>query len=299
MPQPASLFSDARSSTHLRSRPSATSPSTLKRSDPARECGRVLGELERQGPIDLCVLGLGKNGHVGLIEPAPCLQPHCHVAKLADETLRHADAELLRRPGPHTDMTLGIADILAARKILLLITGAGKERSLAKFLEGTVTTEVPATFLWLHHDLEVFVDERQWLARDPSEGAMQTRIFLLTFFVLSAAVAAAAGVSVSEFDEYVLTHELTPFGPLPTAQDPNGVYPYVSYAETSRRPSPRKYRFVVLENPHLKVTVSPDLGGKVISMIHKPSGREVLYVPDVIRRRASCPASTSWPAASR
>ena len=118
---------------------------------------------------------------------------------------------------------------------------------------------------------------------------MRAKILLLTSLVLFAGATAAAGLGISEFDDYVLTHELTPFGPLPTAQDPNGVYPYVSYAETSKRPGLKKYRFVVLENPQLKVTVSPDLGGKVISMIHKGSGREVLYVPDVIRQTRILP----------
>ncbi len=91
------------------------------------------------------------------------------------------------------------------------------------------------------------------------------------------------GVKCTEYDEYKLTHQLTPAGPVPTAFDPNGVYPYMSYVETSNRPSPKKYRFVVLENDHLKATVCPDLGGKVYSLIHKPSGKEVLYVPDIIR----------------
>src|ERR1044072_5710387 len=118
---------------------------------------------------------------------------------------------------------------------------------------------------------------------------MQDRNFVAMLLALFAGAAAAAGVGYSEYDDYVLPHDLTPFGPLPTAQDANGVYPYVSYAETSRRPSLRKYHFVVLENPQLKVTVSPDLGGKVISMIHKGSGREVLYVPDVIRQTRILP----------
>jgi hypothetical protein len=90
-------------------------------------------------------------------------------------------------------------------------------------------------------------------------------------------------VSCTEYDDYILTHELVPAGPIPTALDPNGVYPYMSYAETSNRPVPKKYHFIVLENDHLKATICPDLGGKVFSMIHKPSGKEVLYVPDVIR----------------
>jgi hypothetical protein len=90
-------------------------------------------------------------------------------------------------------------------------------------------------------------------------------------------------VTSTEYDEYILTHELTPVGPVPTAFDPNGVYPYMSYAETSNRPVAKKYRFVTLENEQLKVTICPDLGGKVYSMIHKASGKEVLYVPDVVR----------------
>ncbi len=118
--------------------------------------------------------------------------------------------------------------------------------------------------------------------------ASRVILWLITLATFSGA-AASAGVSVSEYDDYRLTHELSSMGPLPTAQDPNGVYPYVSYAETSRRPSLRKYHFVVLENRHLRVTVSPDLGGKVISMVHKPSGREVLYVPDVIRQTRILP----------
>jgi putative deaminase/isomerase len=126
--------------------------------DPLRECARVRGELERHGPIDICVLGLGKNGHVGLNEPGPCLQPHCHVAKLSDETLRHGMLGSSEARPTH-GMTLGIGDILQARKILLLISGTGKERVTARFLEPTVTTELPATFLWLHHDLEVFLDD--------------------------------------------------------------------------------------------------------------------------------------------
>lgn len=126
--------------------------------DPLRECDRISGELARQGSIDLCVLGLGRNGHLGLIEPAPSLQPHCHVAVLSDQTQGHQMLSAAKT-GPTHGMTLGIADILASRKILLLVTGEGKEQATARFLDGTVTTEVPATFLWLHHDVEVFLDD--------------------------------------------------------------------------------------------------------------------------------------------
>ena len=126
--------------------------------DPLQECATIRAELERQGPIDLCILGLGKNGHVGLIEPGACLHPHCHVAKLSEETLRHAMMSS-RAAKPAYGLTLGIADILQARKIVLLVTGAEKARVIARFLEATVTTDLPASFLWLHHDVEVLLDD--------------------------------------------------------------------------------------------------------------------------------------------
>lgn len=114
---------------------------------------------------------------------------------------------------------------------------------------------------------------------------MRARSF--SFFALQAFVFLCYGqtsrVTVKEYDEYILTHLIVPAGPIPTAFDPNGVYPYVSYSQTSDRPVPKKYHFIVLENDHVKATICPDLGGKVYSLVHKPSGKEVLYVPDVIR----------------
>lgn len=85
------------------------------------------------------------------------------------------------------------------------------------------------------------------------------------------------------YREPLLTHRLTPAGPIPTAQDPDGVYPYESYCETSRRPELRIYRFVALENAHIRVAVCPDLGGKVYSILHKKSGKETLYAAPIVR----------------
>ena len=109
-------------------------------------------------------------------------------------------------------------------------------------------------------------------------------IFLMAFLIFdSIGQSNQRGVVSTEYENYILTHQLTPSGPVPTALDPNGVYPYVSYSETSNRPVLKKYRFIALENDQMKVTICPDLGGKVTSIILKGSGKEVLYVPDVIR----------------
>jgi hypothetical protein len=107
---------------------------------------------------------------------------------------------------------------------------------------------------------------------------------LANILVASCLAAEPPGKAVSfQYEDYVLTHPLTACGPVPTALDPNGVYPYVSYCETANRPAPQKYTFVVLENRYIKVTISPDIGGKVTSIVHKGSGKEVLYAPQVIR----------------
>ena len=122
---------------------------------------------------------------------------------------------------------------------------------------------------------------------------MRARIIL--FAILSCAALNAMGqksasrVTCTEYDDYKLTHNLTAFGPIPTAYDPNGVYPYVSYCETSNRPEPKKYHYVILENAKMVVTICPDLGGKVISMVLKSTGKDVLYTPDVIRQERILP----------
>jgi len=96
-------------------------------------------------------------------------------------------------------------------------------------------------------------------------------------------------VMVNSYDSIILTHMLVPMGPVPTAADPDGVYPYLSYCETSARPVPECYRFLNLENDLLKVVICPDMGGKVTSIVHKKSGKEVLYNPHVIRHARILP----------
>lgn len=123
------------------------------------------------------------------------------------------------------------------------------------------------------------------LSRNRCLTVVALRLSLLAGILVTSCLASDAPGNVvsSQFEDYVLTHPLTACGPVPTALDPNGVYPYVSYCETANRPVLQKYTFLVLENRYIKVTISPDLGGKVISMVHKGSGKEVLYVPQVIR----------------
>ncbi|UJD96185.1 galactosamine-6-phosphate isomerase [Lelliottia amnigena] len=121
------------------------------RSDNAdeQECARIVEQIAQRGGLDLCVLGIGKNGHLGLNEPDEKLEPACHITHLDERTRLH---EMLKQANVPVEkgITLGLRDILAAREVLLLVSGEGKQRAFAAFKEGKVTTQIPASFLWLH-----------------------------------------------------------------------------------------------------------------------------------------------------
>lgn len=87
----------------------------------------------------------------------------------------------------------------------------------------------------------------------------------------------------SEHSEILLTHGLVPSGPIPTAYDPDGLYPYESFCETSNSPVLKAYRMVSIENDHLRVKICPDLGGRVCSLQLKQDETECLFFPHVIR----------------
>jgi hypothetical protein len=87
----------------------------------------------------------------------------------------------------------------------------------------------------------------------------------------------------AENTEVLLTHPLVPSGPIPTAYDPDGLYPYESYCETSRRPVLKKYRMVSIENDSIRVKICPDLGARVCSLFLKANKVETLFFPRVVR----------------
>ncbi|HLI92990.1 MAG TPA: DUF5107 domain-containing protein, partial [Puia sp.] len=179
--------------------------------------------------------------------------------------------------------------------------------------EVSASTDERCKELWrqLQGELALMTKEHVYrtdtLEKQVSDGVTLVRELSARLGDLQGDQPAAAAVSCSQYDDYKLTHELTPFGPVPTAFDPNGVYPYVSYAETSHRPVLKKYHYIVLENSRIRVTICPDLGGKVTSMLIKGRGdsagerslkartaaairgKEVLYAPDVVRQERILP----------
>lgn len=117
--------------------------------------------LQSHGPCDLQVLGIGTNGHIGFNEPGTSFDSVTSVVQLAEST-RQANAPAFGGDPakvPSRAITMGIGEIMTAKKILLLANGAGKADIMRAALEGEVTEQVPASVLQRHPDLVVVCDE--------------------------------------------------------------------------------------------------------------------------------------------
>lgn len=124
------------------------------------ECARYEAAIEQAGGIDVLVLGIGVNGHIGFNEPASRLAARTHRATL-DAPTRAANALWFggdARRVPHEALTMGMGTILQARAIVLMATGEGKADAIAAMVDGGVTTELPASFLQLHRHTTIMVD---------------------------------------------------------------------------------------------------------------------------------------------
>lgn len=120
------------------------------------ECRRYRERVD-DGGLDLVVLGLGGNGHVGLNEPPTSPASPTRVVDLAPDTIAAA-ARYGGANSPRAGLTLGLSEILAAREVWLLVTGSHKRSILEQVLEGPVDDDVPATHLRGHSGLTVWVD---------------------------------------------------------------------------------------------------------------------------------------------
>jgi len=128
--------------------------------DPGEECRRYEDAIEAAGGIDLQLLGIGANGHIGFNEPASGLCAQTHVAELERAT-REANAGLFGGDWtavPERALSMGMATILHARAIVLIATGAEKAEAVKGLVEGLITTTLPASLLQLHPRVTVMVD---------------------------------------------------------------------------------------------------------------------------------------------
>ena len=124
------------------------------------ECRRYEDAIDVAGGIDLQILGIGANGHIGFNEPADGLCAHTHVAELQQES-REANAQRFGgdwQQVPERALSMGMATILNARDIVLMATGDEKADAVHGMIEGLITTQLPASILQVHPRVTVMLD---------------------------------------------------------------------------------------------------------------------------------------------
>ncbi len=135
-------------------------PEGTIRGDYDRYCASYEDAIRKAGGIDLQLLGIGRNGHVGFNEPTSSIGSRTRLKVLSQETMD--DNSKFFAPGeesPRCAITMGIGTILEARKILLLATGQAKSAAIAKSIEGPITSAVSASALQLHPDVTFIIDD--------------------------------------------------------------------------------------------------------------------------------------------
>jgi glucosamine-6-phosphate deaminase len=125
-----------------------------------RECRRYEYLIQKNGGIDLQILGIGDNGHLGFNEPAIGLKSKTHLADLSKETI-NANSKYFNdiKEVPKQALTMGIGTIMKAKKIILLASGIKKAKVIKRTINCQVSTELPATVLKLHNDVLIIIDK--------------------------------------------------------------------------------------------------------------------------------------------
>ncbi len=123
-------------------------------------CQEYEEKIKSYGGIDIQMLGIGRNGHIGFNEPGSSLSSRTRVKTLAEETIRdNARFFTDEQEVPRFCLTMGIGTVMEAKIIILLASGKGKSDAIKSCVEGAVTASVPASALQLHPRVKILVDE--------------------------------------------------------------------------------------------------------------------------------------------
>ena len=129
-------------------------------SSPAAECVRYEQAIADAGGIDIQILGIGRNGHIGFNEPDVDFKSSTHVVELDDKTIEdNARFFDTIEEVPKQAISMGIKTIMSSKKILLLASGIGKAEILYEMVYGKISPSVPASILQLHNDVTIICDE--------------------------------------------------------------------------------------------------------------------------------------------
>jgi len=127
--------------------------------DPEAECERYEAAIREAGGIDVCVLGIGRNGHIGFNEPGAPFDSRTRVVQLSESTRKVNAGDFEADRAPERAITVGMATIFESREVLLLASGTNKAGAIAAALEGEVSESVPASMLKRHPNARLFLDE--------------------------------------------------------------------------------------------------------------------------------------------
>lgn len=132
-------------------------------SDPQKECSEYDALIKANGGIDLQILGIGQNGHIGFNEPAPNLNPDTHLTELSESTI-NANSRFFENINevPRHALTMGIKTILNAKKIILIACGENKRSAAKELICGGISTLLPASMLKLHKDVVLICDSEAY-----------------------------------------------------------------------------------------------------------------------------------------
>lgn len=128
--------------------------------DIEQECKDYEKRIEESGKIDVQILGLGLNGHIGFNEPGTPFSSRTHIIDLDDST-REANSRFFQslEEVPTKAVTMGIGTIMESKEILLLVSGKNKAEAVARLMNGEVSTDFPASVLKQHKNVTVIADE--------------------------------------------------------------------------------------------------------------------------------------------
>lgn len=127
--------------------------------DPDSECNRVRELIKQVNGIDVCILGMGADGHIGLNFPADKLTPDIHT--VPSHYLTHSMLDKAKEKPTH-GYTLGMKEVINSREIILIVKGKSKREALKRLLTREVTTHFPASLLLLSDNLTVYCDKEAY-----------------------------------------------------------------------------------------------------------------------------------------
>lgn len=145
---------------HINIKPENTNLPNGLEPDSDKECARYNEVIRSMGGVDLQLLGIGGNGHIGFNEPSDAFDKETHCVALAESTIQ-ANARFFKSIDevPRYAYSMGIQSIMRARKILLVASGESKADAIYKAIYGPVTPAVPASILQFHNDVIIVADE--------------------------------------------------------------------------------------------------------------------------------------------